>query len=717
MIEGLNPQQQEAVITTEGYVRVIAGAGSGKTKTLVNRYAYLIDALGISQNNILCVTFTNKAANEMRKRVKQLISSTTNDGYICTYHSFCVRVLREDIHHLHYPKNFMVLDVEDQKEILKEIYEELNLTIKFLKFEEVLKVIIDYKAKNIKEYVEYLTEPTKEIVIDDEMDNVKQVLFHYLKKQRKYFALDFQDLIYFTLYLYWNHSTVKEKWQDRMHYIQVDEFQDSNGSQLELINILSGKNRNLFVVGDPDQAIYTWRGANPEFLVDFDKTHKPCHTILLTENYRSTPEILDVGNILIKKNIMRIDKDLFTNNSSGPKAIYYHGKNEFEEVDYIVDKIKSYVNQSKANYSDFAIIYRSNFNSRFIEQGFMKNNIPYTLWSGFKFFERAEIKDTLAYLRMIIYADDISFLRTINNPKRSFGKVKLNFIKSKANQENLSYYEALLKYQDHPEMLKTNIRQYINVIEKYRDNYQDYLVSDLVRLVLDESGYDSALRLEGDQDRIDNISELLNSIVSMEREYGEQLYLDSYLQQISLYTDNDREDNRETVKLMTIHTAKGLEFPYVFLVSVNDGILPSKWSLQEGNKSKLEEERRLIYVGTTRAMKELYITESEGWAFRGDRKIPSRFLFDIPLELVEQKGKLDEELMKFAKELFENNNQTLEIIDSVLREQDKVEHLVFGEGVIQKVDNKAQKYIIYFEKLKANKPINISFKGLKKVIY
>ncbi|MFC5603162.1 ATP-dependent helicase [Sporosarcina koreensis] len=312
LLNGLNEKQQHAVTTTEGYVRVIAGAGSGKTKTLVNRYVYLVEALGISPKNILCVTFTNKAAAEMRKRVKSLLGNSNDGSLICTYHGFCVKVLREDIHHINYPKNFMILDEDDQKDILKEVYEELGLTIKFMKFDDVLKKIGTYKLN--PEYVAALTNPSSAIDINLEDDTLIKVMNLYLKKQRKYFALDFQDLLNFVLYLYKQNPAVQAKWQERLHYIQVDEFQDSSSGQIGLINMLSEKHQNLFVVGDPDQAIYTWRGARPEYLVNFDKTHEPCETIIMNENYRSTPEILNLGNTIIKNNKVRIDKDLFTKN-------------------------------------------------------------------------------------------------------------------------------------------------------------------------------------------------------------------------------------------------------------------------------------------------------------------------------------------------------------------------------------------------------------------
>lgn len=714
LLKGLNESQKEAVMATEGYVRVIAGAGSGKTKTLVNRYVYLVEALGIAQNNILCVTFTNKAAAQMKKRVKSLLQESSTDGFIATYHGFCARVLRDDIHHIHYPKNFMILDVDDQERILSEIYDELNLTIKFMKYADMLKDISKFKSVSRKFYISLLTDPTKEIVITEDMDTAQKVLFTYLKKQRKYFALDFQDLLYFTIYLFYDNEEVKMKWQNRLHYIMVDEFQDSSKSQIELLNILSEKHKNLFVVGDPDQSIYAWRGADPEYLVTFDKVHTPCQTILLNQNYRSTPEILAVGNDIIKKNKIRVDKDLFTNVENGEKAYYYHAKNEIDEVKYITTIINEYVQKNKASYKDFSILYRANYNSRFIEQGLMQANIPYIMYSGFKFFERAEIKDAISYLRMVLYADDLSFIRTINNPKRRFGKAKLSFIKEKAASDNLTYYQTLIKYQNHHEILKTTAQQYIDTIEYYRKNYASYLVSDLLRELLDKSGYDKQLRLSGNQENIDNINELLTSIVNFESSYGEPLSLDIYLQQLALMTDTDREDRKDSVKLMTIHVSKGLEFPYVFIAACNDGTLPTQQAIQSGDPKKIEEERRIIHVAVTRAMKELHITESEGFTFRGDKKIPSRFLFEVPLEKYELKGSLDKEIIQHMIE-FAEKDITFTVKEEELMQDDVILHPIFGEGFIEKVDKENRLYMIYFHKLKTTKPIKMSFQGMTRI--
>ncbi|MEG7619461.1 ATP-dependent helicase [Enterococcus faecalis] len=714
LLGGLNEAQKQAITSTEGYVRVIAGAGSGKTKTLVNRYAYLAKELGIATKNILCVTFTNKAAGEMRKRVKQILGNADDGSLICTYHGFCVKVLREDIHHIHYPKNFMILDEDDQKDILKEVYEELGLTIKFMKFEDILKQIAFLKMGH--NYVDFLTNPSSKFEIEEDSPTVSQVIQLYLKKQRKYFALDFNDLINFVFYLFEQNEEVKRKWQNRLHYIQVDEFQDSSDRQVTLINILSSVHKNLFVVGDPDQAIYTWRGANPELLVNFDKTHTPCETVIMAENYRSTPEILNIGNSIIKNNKVRIDKDLYTTNQNGVDVIHYHGKNEFEEVKYIAETIQNLVDEGVAEYNDFAILYRANWNSRFVEQGFLRANLPYTMFSGFKFYQRAEIKDCIAYLKMIINTDDLSLLRTINNPKRSFGQKKLEWLKALAEKENRTYYETLLHHKNNLILRGTSVNQYIDVIEKYKASFLTMSISELLRSLLDETGYDEALRLNGDQERIDNVSELLNSIVAFETEYGEKLELDDYLQQIALFSDNDREENKNTVKLMTIHTAKGLEFPYVFLVSFNDGVLPSFRALDKTIVNGIEEERRLAYVAATRAMKAFYMTESEGLTNYGRRKIPSRFIFEIKQSLFNRVGIIEQELLDEALEVYQlssNKRDTTEVTGG-FNIDDEVIHPVFGVGVIININNDEEHYEVHFVEKDITRPISMDFDGLKR---
>lgn len=716
ILKGLNEQQLEAVKTTEGYVRVVAGAGSGKTKALSHRYAFIVQGLGINPSNILCVTFTNKSSAEMKKRVRNIIGSGYDTGLITTYHGFCVRVLREDIFHLKYPKRFIILDEEDQKEILREIYEELGLNITYNTFNELLRAISFYKSN--PNYVRLLTDTSKKIELEKEESTQKEIILRYLLKQKKVSGLDFDDLMNFTFVLFEDFPEVLNKWQTKLHYVQVDEFQDSSSRQIALIDMISKKNKNLFVVGDPDQTIYEWRGARPEYFVNFDKEYPSCKTIILNENYRSTPEILNLGNELIKKNQLRIDKDMFTKNPSGLKVIHYHGKDEMDEIKWITDKIKGLIAENNAKLSDIAILYRANYLSRFIEQGLIKEGIDYNIYGGFKFFQRKEIKDALAYLRLISSGDDLSFLRVINTPKRSIGKKRIQFIKEKAETGSLSYLEALEKYIEDPIFQKTQAKNFVNLIDKYRKIYKDITVSELLKNILEESGYDKFLREDGDQDRLDNVSELFNSVVNFEQTMGEETDLDEYLQAITLYTDFDKLEDRDSVKLMTVHTAKGLEFPYVFLAGFNDGVLPSSRSLEERNKRALEEERRLLYVAVTRAMKEFYMTESEGVTNRGAKKIPSRFIFEVKESLFDRIGVIEE---NFLKETLENIQQSNDFLNRKIEEQvnysqgDIVEHPVFGRGKIITIDKNKSVYNVKFDKIENEKPISFEFKGLQKI--
>ncbi|WP_407270329.1 ATP-dependent helicase [Radiobacillus sp. PE A8.2] len=720
ILSNINEKQKQAVMTTEGYIRVVAGAGSGKTKALTKRYAYIIEHLGIDPSNILCVTFTNKAATEMKRRVRALIGSGYDTGLITTYHGFCVRVLREDIHHLHYPKQFIILDEEDQKTILREIYEELNLTIRYNSFNNILKRIADYKMDPA--YVRLITDPKPTINPSADVDLDMQIIKMYLLKQKKVFGLDFDDLINFTFILFEDFNQVLDKWQTRLHYIQVDEFQDSSLRQIRLVNMLSDTNKNLFVVGDPDQTIYEWRGARPEYFVNFDKGHPSCITIILNQNYRSTPEILDVGNALIKKNSLRIDKDMFTNNRNGLRVIHYHAKHEDDEIKWITEKIIELLNKKQSKKSDIAILYRASFLSRFLEQGLIRENIDYTIFGGIKFFQRKEIKDALAYLRMISAADDLSFLRVVNTPKRNIGKKRIQFIKEKADQEHLTYYNTLKKYAADPLFNGTKALEFLSLVERYKREYRKLSVSELLQKLLTESGYDKFLREDGDQNRIDNLAEFFNSIVTYEQAIGEELMLEEYLQQITLYTDSDKEDSKDSVKLMTIHTAKGLEFPYVFLCGMTDGILPSSRSLEERKLKALEEERRLTYVAITRAEKEMYITESEGVSRRGIKKYPSRFIFEIQKGLFRRIGVLEEafyhESVKYIRdsnfELGMEDSETDAAGDSAYELGSKVRHPVFGEGVVSEIDRKKNVYYVEFDGMKTNKPISGSFKGLER---
>ena len=510
ILENLNDQQIQAVTTTEGNVRVIAGAGSGKTKALTSRYAYLVEALGMNAANILCVTFTNKAANEMRNRVRRLIGDENDYGYITTYHGFCVKVLREDINKIQYPKQFVIMDVEDQKTVLREVYEDMGINSKNCSHKQAIKHI--GILKDSTNYIDYITE-RKDIIIDSELklkdskQLLDQLFLKYIEKQQRNFALDFDDLINFTVYIFDKHKDVLDKWQKRLYYIQVDETQDSSPKQFYLVDILSQIHKNLFVVGDPDQTIYEWRGAKPELLVNFDKNYPNTQTVIMNQNYRSTPNILNLGNNIIKNNKIRIDKDMFTTNPNGVDVVHYHAKNDFDEGLFVVSEIQKLVKEKQLKYSDFAILYRANHISRMIEQSLIKEQIPYSIWGGIRFFERREIKDILSYLRLIVFGDDLSFLRIINTPSRKLGKVWIKDVKQLAEQNNTSLYETI----EDNSLNRQSALDFVNLIKEFKKRKDEILVSDLVKEILDKTGLTEMYRADGDEERLENIKELQNA--------------------------------------------------------------------------------------------------------------------------------------------------------------------------------------------------------------
>lgn len=704
LTENLNDQQLESVTSTEGYVRVIAGAGSGKTKALTTRYAYIVQALGISASNILCVTFTNKAAREMRNRVKNLIGFQHDLSYITTYHGFCVRVLREDINKIGYPKNYVIMDVEDQKTILRDIYNEFGITSNLITFKQVLRHIS--KRKSSQEYLDYVIKPEKK----DQKNNLDKIFYRYLEKQQRNFALDFDDLINFTLYIFLTHNQVLTKWQKRLHYIQVDEMQDSSEKQFSLVSMLSEQHKNLFVVGDPDQTIYEWRGAKPEFLVDFNNHFPDTKTIIMNQNYRSTPNILSLGNHIIKNNTIRVDKDMFTQNPEGVEVVHFHAKNETEEGRWIADEITNLVSEDKCKYSDFAILYRANHISRSIEQSLVKKNIPYTIFGGIRFFERKEIKDVLSFLRLIEFEDDISFLRVVNTPSRGLGNKFIEQVSKIAEREKTSLYTALQNNIDSQGLNRKGARNFIDLIEDFKKLKTKKKISDLIKVILDKSGLTELFRTDGDTDRLDNIKELQNSVIILETD-DEQISLDEFLQEITLYTDVDlEEDSGDKVKLMTIHTSKGLEFPFVFLSGFSDGILPSAMSIKERRAKAIEEERRLTYVAITRAERGLYLTESEGYNFStGQNKQPSRFLYEINEKFLVHKGEFREEE---DSHLRVPSTLTGISMDQEFKVGDIVEHKIWEEGEVLEVNQDKGEYLIYFSLIESNKPINFEFKGL-----
>jgi len=708
ILENLNQKQLEAVTTTEGYVRVIAGAGSGKTKALTSRFAYIVDRLGINSSNILCVTFTNKAAQEMKKRVKALIGDTYDVSFITTYHGFCVRFLREEINKIHYPKNFIILDAEDQKSILRDVFTALEINSKQLTFKQVLRFIS--KQKSSSNYLGYILE-NKGFEPDPSDSLSSQVFQMYLDKQKRNYALDFDDLIHFTEFILDHNADVLSKWQQNLHYIQVDEAQDSSQSQFHLVEMLSRVHQNLFLVGDPDQTIYEWRGAKPEYLVEFDSIFPDTRTIIMNRNYRSTPNILKVGNHIIKNNTVRVDKDMITDKPEGFEVVHFHGKNDFEESRWIASEIKEILQSQDASYSDITILYRSSHLSRNIEQALIKDNIPYIIFGGIRFFERKEIKDVLSMLRLIVQGDNFSFLRMHNQPSRGLGKKFLQRLSLLAAEQNLSLLQALQRNTADKELAKKGALDFLALLDELRESAKTKSISDLVKIILDKSGLSELYRKDGDEDRLENIKELVNSMLVLEKENNAAVNIIEYLQEIALYTDLDADtQQQDKVRLMTIHISKGLEFPYVFLCGFTEGVIPSALSIKERRKRAIEEERRLMYVAVTRAEKRFYMTDSEGFNFTtGLNKYPSRFLFEISEEFYIRKGTLSREIIQSSKT---NKGVEKGDHDTSFKEGDLVLHPVWNKGKIKAVNTEKNQYVVEFFEIGKEKPIDFSFPHL-----
>ena len=594
VLEGLNEDQIHAVTTTEGYIRVIAGAGSGKTRALTHRFAYLVNDLGIRAGNILCVTFTNKAAAEMKERIHQL-TDDNDTGFVCTFHSFCVSILQEDSYAIQYPKSFLVLDNSDIDAMLKMIYEERNLTLRDMTFKNARDMFEMRKCIKEPMYYEYLIQMSIDQLHQKYMEATEtdDILFYgYLYQQKKCFAVDYNDLIFLSLYIFREFPEIKLKWQKRLEYIMVDEFQDIDPPQYELMKNLCGYHNNLFVVGDPDQTIYTWRGASVNSLPDFDKNFPGVQTIMMMKNYRSSPEILDVANSLVSKNVNRMKKDLIPMLPHRNKVVVHHADNPRKEAQWIISQIR-HLNENGVNLGDITILYRAHYVTRVIEEEMIKEKMPYMIYSGVQFFERMEIKDALSYLRLIAFKDDLSFMRIANVPKRNLGQKRMKFLREYADEKHISLYDALKENIEESLFSNTRAKSFIQLIDSYAEHMNEKPVSELLSEILDLSGYEEMMRTEGAQDRLDDLAELKQSIYEWETTVGEETDLVSYLRHISLFTNADMAIEKGKVRLMTIHAAKGLEFPYVFIMQLVEGIFPSrKIRTIEG----MEEERDLLLL-------------------------------------------------------------------------------------------------------------------------
>ncbi len=708
ILDRLNQSQTEAVTATEGYIRVIAGAGSGKTRALSHRFAFLVNEIGILPGNILCVTFTNKSANEMRQRIHNL-TGDNDTGYINTFHGFCVSVLQEESYAVQYPKSFLVLDNSDIDSMLKIIYEERGLTLRNMTFSSARDMIEIRKLYKEPEYYQDMITMSIDQIYEKYMQATESsdiIFYGYLYQEKKCFGLDYNDLIKFTLYIFENNEEIKQKWQKRLEYIMIDEFQDIDDLQYRLMCVLCGYHRNLFIVGDPDQTIYTWRGANVKYLLDFHRNFPDVQTIMMMENYRSTPQILRTANSLISKNLLRMKKDLIPTLADGESVLCCHGENQEKEALWMAEQIQK-LKEKGVPYKDITILYRAHYLTRSIEQVFLKEEIPYTIYSGVQFFGRMEIKDALSYLRMIAYKDDLSFLRIANVPKRNLGERRMKFIQEYAGENSCSLYEALCRNLDQDIFKGTKAGEFVQLIEGFAANYQDRPVSEILSAVLDLSGYERMLRTEGNQERLDNLAELKQSVYEYETTCGEEAMLEHYLAHVALFSNSDAQPEHDKVKLMTVHTSKGLEFPYVFLCGMNEGIFPSrKTKTREG----MEEERRLAFVAMTRAKKRLYLSEAKGRNLDGSPRYPSRFILDIDQNLLEYDRKPEEGLIKEAREYIELSSRYLltDETPSHYPVGQKILHKIFGPGTIVDVDLEKSAYAILFDGMET--PRTISFR-------
>lgn len=710
MEQKLNTEQIAAVTTTEGFVRVIAGAGSGKTRALTHRFAFLVNEMGILPENILCVTFTNKAANEMRRRIHNLIGDN-DTGYINTFHGFCVAVLQEDSYAVQYPKNFLVLDNSDIDSMLRIIYEERGLTLRDMTFADARDMIEIQKLFKKPEYYLDMIGMSLEALHEKYLNAADKndiIFYGYLYQEKKCFGLDYNDLIKFTLYIFAQNDDIRLKWQKRLAYIMIDEFQDIDALQYELMEVLCAHHKNLFIVGDPDQTIYTWRGANVKYLLEFDRHFPNTKTVMMLKNYRSTPQILAAANSLISQNKHRIEKELIPVLPDGKKPVFCFAGNSEEEAKWIVSKIKE-LHDSGVDYRDITILYRAHYVTRPIEEALLTEKLPYHIYSGVPFFGRAEIKDALSYLRMIVSQDDLSFRRVINTPKRNMGRRRMAYLEEYAEKNGCTLYTALKQTIDDDIFRGTKARAFISLIEDFSNGYEDRAVSDLLAAILNESGYENMLRTEGSQERLDNLAELKQSVLEYETSCGEEATVFHYLAHVALFTNNDIEDNSDKVKLMTVHAAKGLEFPYVMLCGMNEGVFPSR---KIKDLLGMEEERRLAFVAMTRAEKGLYLSGAEGYNFDGSPRYPSRFILDIGDELLEYDNKPADSLIADAKEYIALREKYMpENLESeLLPVGAKIRHEYLGEGSILDIDTDKSAYLVQFDSLPTKRAISFRVK-------
>lgn len=678
----LNDKQKEAVIDDSKHLRIIAGAGSGKTRVLTMRIAYLIEQKHINPKNVLAITFTNKAANEMKNRISEMLGEAGDGAFISTIHSLCVRILKEEIGVFGYPKNFTIVDADDQKTILKEAYKEFNIDKKDLSYGSALDYIANCKYEELS-YEKAMDQAYGEKKLVDKANVYK----YYDERLKSLYALDFDDLILFTVRLFKLHKDILKKWSSKFIYIHVDEFQDIDKTQYELIKLLSSTHDNVYVVGDPDQTIYTWRGADVNIIVNFDKDFKNTKTIILNQNYRSTNNILEGANSLIKYNKSRVPKDLFSENGDGDKIVHKTLPDETSEAYYVVSCIQSLLKQGY-EYNDIAILYRSNYLSREVEKVFIENRIPYVIYGGIRFYERMEVKDILSYLRLIVTGDDLAFQRVINQPKRGIGQKSIDTIFSLAKENNISMYEVVKQglFAKNQSVLES----FVDMVERWKSSLDGKPLEEVLTDVFEQSGYRSMLEKENETERIENVKSLIDDIKDYQETYPGSTLAD-YLSMISLYTDKANTDGSASVSLMTIHASKGLEFKVVFVVGLSEGIFPSERTMLE--QKGVEEERRLAYVAYTRAKEKLTLTDTSSFSYVvNSAKTTSRFVNEVDEKYIEH---LDKPVLKQQSVFDVPFTTKISSIEpkkeaprrpSRYRKSDVVIHKIFGEGVVVKCD-------------------------------
>lgn len=737
----LNNKQQEAVYHTEGPLLILAGAGSGKTRVLTHRIAYLIGEKGVNPWNILAITFTNKAAQEMRERVDKIVGMGAESVWVSTFHSTCVRILRRYIDRLGYDNNFTIYDTDDQKTLMKDICRRMNIDTKIYKERSLLTQISHAKDEMITP-----DELERKAAGDYNQKRVAEVYREYQSALRKNNALDFDDLLIKTVELFQNCGEVLESYQERFRYIMVDEYQDTNTVQFMLIRLLASRYENLCVVGDDDQSIYKFRGANIRNILEFEKVFPDTAVIRLEQNYRSSKNILNAANEVIANNTERKPKRLWTENEEGALIHFRQFMNGFEEAEYVVGEISQARREGKYCYRDCAVLYRTNAQSRLFEEKCLLANIPYKIVGGVNFYARKEIKDLLCYLKTVDNAkDDLAVRRIINVPKRGIGAATLTKVQDYADRMDISFYDALRVAEEIPTIGRSlsKIDGFVTFIQSLKSKAEAYSVKELLEEIIDLTGYVRELEAEDTEEsraRIENIDELISKTVTYSEtmeEMGMPATLSGFLEEIALIADIDTVDpDQDYVLLMTLHSAKGLEFPHVFLVGMEDGIFPSYMSISSGDSSDLEEERRLCYVGITRAMKELTITSAQQRMLRGEIQYNrvSRFVREIPRELVElgheinvKKPKLEnvtpvknsyaQMKMAFQAKAFQPKNFSVKKAESLEYEVgDTVRHVKFGVGIVKSIVEGGRDYEVTVEFDKVGiKKMFAGFAKLKKI--